>query len=210
MEEHKLDFADGAGSRESRDLLHDAHAGAGRQRRLSDAYDRAIPRRLHGEDGGGSQHVRRAGPAAPRQRTGAVQHDRAGPQAGERLQRRQQAARQRVAARCGKTSGRNCRRARCRSLASPMAFTRRAGWRRRSPNSTIATSAFNGKTKPTDFAIWKRVDQIPDARTLANARTRPRTARRFRPCPAEVATQAARVAARRKWTGPRRSSIPTR
>ena len=34
MEEHKLDFADARGGGEGRHLLHHAHAGAGRQRRL--------------------------------------------------------------------------------------------------------------------------------------------------------------------------------
>ena len=86
----------------------------------------------------------------PRDEQRAVRHDRAGPPAGQRHQRRQQAARQRVAEDVEGHLAGAARERECRSRRSPTASTRRAGCRRKSASSTTATSACSGKRgRPT-------------------------------------------------------------
>ena len=70
MEEHELDFAEARRGGEGRHVLHHAHAGAGRQRRLPAAADRAV---LLGEycevARPATRGVPRPGPAATRPTT---------------------------------------------------------------------------------------------------------------------------------------------
>ncbi len=83
--------------------------------------------------------------------------------AGERHQRRQQAARQRVAEDVEGHLAGAARRPRCRSRRSPTASTRGAGCRPRSSQLYDRYLGVQWEERPTDFAIWKRVEHIPDA-----------------------------------------------
>ena len=182
MEEHKLDFATASEAVKAGTVLHDAHAGPGRQRRLPAAHDRAVPRRLHA-----------AAEPRPRRRSSASAGSNPttssepfgmtvlAHQAGELSQRRQQAARQRVAARCGRTSGPSCREAEV-PITSITNGVHTQSWL--SPEIAQLYDRYLGmqwEEQPTDFAIWKRVEQHPRRRAVADARARPRAAGRLRP-----------------------------
>ena len=86
------------------DGLHDAHAGAGRARRVPVPARREASRRLLGHARAEPRSVPRARVVRQRRRP-AVQHDGARPALGRRGQRRQPAARRGHARRCGRRCG---------------------------------------------------------------------------------------------------------
>ena len=88
--------------------------------------------------------VPRPGPAErPRQRR-AVLHDRARPQAGERLATASAPCTASCRGRCGRRSGPSCPKRKSRSRRSPTASTPAPGWLPKSGSSTTATSACSG------------------------------------------------------------------
>ena len=150
-----------------------------------------------------------AGPAESERRRRTIWHDRAGTEAGERRQRRQPIARRGVAEDVGEVFGRACPKRRCRSRRSPTAYTPAAGCRRKSLRFMTATSGIQWEERPTDYAVWKRIEQVPDAELW-------RTAERAREpagdvCPVAVAATVGppRGTARRGCAG-RRGSRPGR
>ena len=153
------------------------------------------------EDGRRSQRIPRPRPAAARQR-------RSEPfgmtvlalRLANMQQRRQQAARQRVAEDVEGPSGRSCRGAKCRSRRSPTASTRRAGCRRRSaqllrplPRHPVGRTADRLRHLEARRAHPRR-------RTVADARAPPRAAGRLRPRPA--ASRSSSAAGRRPSRSP--------
>ena len=121
----------------------------------------------------------------------------AGDPPGRQHQRRQRAARRRVAARCGTTSGRRCRRTRCRSSTSPTASTCARGSR---PDIAFVLDRYlsdEWMTDPTDQSVWEGVDADPRRRAVARPRALPRAAGRLG---AADAARAAHPARRQRTT----------
>ena len=207
MEEHKLDFATAPEAVTAGTVLHHAHAGARRQRRLPAAADRAVPRRLHGAAG----HRPRTRSSASAGSTRRTTHEPFGMtvlalKLANVSQRREQAARRACRGRCGT------------SIWPDLPESRGADHvdHQRRPHAELAVARRSAQLfdrylgvqweeQPTDFAVWKRVEHIPDAelwRTHERRRERLVAFARDR-----LQDPAASAAARRRPRSPRADEV---
>ena len=193
MEEHKLDFATAREAVKAGTCFTTHTPVPGRQRRLPAAADRAVPRRLHAA----AEHrpATRSSAWAGRTRDNeqrAVRHDRAGPPPVERHQRRQQAARQRVAEDVARTSGPSCPTAEV-PITSITNGVHTQSW---------LSPEIGAALRPLPRHQWEeQADRLrhlearrahPRRRAVADARAPPRAAGRLRPQPAQGAARAPR------------------
>ena len=183
MEENQLDFAAAREAVAAGTCLHDAHARAGRQRRLrarsssSTTSPRYLPQLKIDW-----QRVLRPGPAEPARRQRTVLHDRAGHAPANTTngvsKLHGEVSRKMWRAHLARTArGRNSHH-----VASPTASTPRPGCPTKCRSFTTATSASQlGRASRPITASGTRVDNIPDAGIVAHPRTPPRTAGGLRP-----------------------------
>ena len=198
----------GPGSRGGRHLLHHAHPGAGRQRRLRPAAHPALFRPVPVRPQDRLAGVPRPGPAEPARQQRIVLHDRAGHSPVEHHQRRQQAARQGVAQDVAGDLAGTARSGDPDHARSPTACTRNPGW---PPEMSQLYDRYLGvqwEERPTDHSIWRKVDNIPNAGTVAHPRTPPRTAGGLRPAAAAGPARNAAAPRRPRSPAPRKCSIP--
>ena len=82
-----------------------------------------------------------------------------------------------------------------------------------SPDMTQLYDRYLGvqwEERPTDHAVWKRVEQHPRRRAVADARAPPRAAGGLRPRPAASSSSSAAARRRPRSPAPTRCSTPTR
>ena len=140
----------------------------------------------------------------------AVRHDRAGHPPGQRHQRRQQAARQRLAQDVEEHLAGPARRRGADHRRSPTASTRQS-WV--SPDMVAALRPLprhrSGTAARPSMAVWKRVESIPDAELWRTHERRRERLVGLRPAPAEAAAASAAAPCPPRSPGPTRCSTPT-
>ena len=168
--EQGADVRRGARGSAADDGLHDAHAGAGRARRVPVQPGRDAPGRRVGHARRLPRRVPRARPLRQRQRA-AVQHDGAGAAHRRRRQRRQPAARRGHARDVGADLAGRRRTSSGRCARSPTASTCRPGCR---PSMAAlfddAPRRATGVERHDDPALWRA--RAGDSRTRSCGRAR--------------------------------------
>ncbi len=99
--------------------------------------------------------------AYPERGRDRLRHDAPGPAHVRLRQRRRRAARRHLARTCGAGSGPICRWTRCRSPASPTAFTRPAGSAARCTSCCDRYIGPGLRERPEDPTVWHKADTIP-------------------------------------------------
>ena len=100
------------------------------------------------------------GRVEPQNEQRTVLHDRAWPEALAPRQRGESAARPRLAAACGPTSGRGASRKKFPSATSPTACTSRAGWPGRCSSFTTATSRPSWMYRMGEPEVWQSIHNV--------------------------------------------------
>ena len=183
------------------DGVHDAHAGAGRPRRVPVPPGREAPGRLLGRDRPAPPAFPRARRVRQRQRP-AVQHDGAGAAHRGARQRRQRAARRGDAHDVAADLARHARRSDCRCAASPTACTCRRGWRAGVRAARSALRPGLARSRRRRRRSGSGCNDIPDAEIWADAPVAARTT-----CSRSSASACARAGSQ-EHVGPEPRSSP--